>query len=84
MNTGKTPVLQEFDRQVQNLLSKGYPQEAQLSDAHFLTHIEPLRGKIEEIITVEKDVEQGRLPFVIVIKSVRTATANPVNSLRTE
>lgn len=59
----------EFDRQANNLLQKGYPKAAKASAAEFLKHIEPLKEKLEELVVPEIDLEQGHLPFVIVIKS---------------
>ncbi len=58
----------EFDRQVNNLLQKGYPEAAGVLAEEFLKHIEPLKERIEELAPTEIDVENGQLPFVIVIK----------------
>ena len=59
----------EFDRQLENLIQKGYPGAAGLSVRGFLKHIEPLRGEAERLGLPEGDLQKGRLPFVIVIKS---------------
>jgi hypothetical protein len=59
----------EFERQLENLVRKGYPEAAGLSVADYLRHIEPLRGEAERLGLPEGDLQKGRLPFVIVIKS---------------
>ncbi len=61
--------LNEFERQLANLLQKGYPQAARVSDAEFLKHIEPLYARLENLALCEPDLERGRLPFVIVVKT---------------
>lgn len=61
--------MSEFDRQVENLRQKGYPQAAGVSVENFLKHIEPLKEKIRETAMSEIDLKNGRLPFVIVINS---------------
>lgn len=67
----------EFDRQVENLLQKGYQEAAGLSVDEFLQLVAPLRQKTGQLAVPEADLEQGRLPFVIVIRSgcVPTETA---------
>ena len=62
-------MLQEFDRQVENLVRKGYPEIAGQPAREFLRHIGPLRERVEEIDAPEADLEAGRLPFVIVVTS---------------
>jgi hypothetical protein len=64
----------EFDRQVENLLKRGYPEAAGLSLEDLLEHIEPLKGKAEQLTVPEQDLDRGRLPFVLVIKSDLVAT----------
>lgn len=59
----------EFDRQVENLLKKHYPQAAGISPDEFLKHIEPLRNTLEKITAPQIDLEKGKLPFVIVVTS---------------
>jgi Family of unknown function (DUF5701) len=59
----------EFDRQVKNLIGKNYPSAAGISKAKFLKLLEPLRKAADSISRVSLDVDNGRLPFVIVIKS---------------
>jgi hypothetical protein len=61
--------LQEFDRQVNTLLQKRYPQNAGLSTDAFLTLLAPLKATLPTIRLTEVDLEQGILPFVIVISS---------------
>ena len=57
----------EFDRQIDNLLSKEYPKVAGIPEATFLKHISPLKDKVGELVAPEVDLEKGHLPFVIVI-----------------
>lgn len=59
----------EFDRQVNNLLQKGYAEAADISATEFLQHIEPLKESIEELSLTEVDLAKGQLPFVIVVRS---------------
>ncbi len=59
----------EFDRQVKNLIEKGYPQVAGLEAGNFLRHIEPLRERAEKLSAGAENLVAGRLPFVIVVKS---------------
>ena len=60
---------QEFDRQITSLAQKNYPHAAGRSPKAFFTHILPLRAHLQELAAPEVDLEKGRLPFVIVIKS---------------
>lgn len=60
---------QEFNRQVGNLLQKGYPEAAGVSVEEFLQHLEPLNKKFGKATLPEVDLEKGHLPFVIVVKS---------------
>src|SRR5688500_3886973 len=48
----------EFDRQVNNLLSKGYP-----------SIFSSLKNDLKGIKLKEPDLENGKLPFVIVVKN---------------
>ncbi|WP_267595834.1 DUF5701 family protein [Carbonactinospora thermoautotrophica] len=57
----------EFDRQVENLLRKGYPELAGLPEGVFLRHLAPLKERLPEPPTSR---EQGRIPFVIVVSLV--------------
>jgi hypothetical protein len=59
----------EFDRQVENLMQKGYPKVAGVETEEFIKHIEPLKKRIKRLAVPEIDLEKGRLAFVIVIKS---------------
>jgi len=59
----------EFDRQVNNLLEKKYPQAAGISEENFLKLIEPLKKELEKVKAPQIDLEYGKLPFVIVITS---------------
>lgn len=61
----------EFDRQVENLLQKGYPAAAGISVEEFLKHLAPFHEWVEKasVPAMEVDLEDGYLPFVIVVKS---------------
>lgn len=58
----------EFDRQAENLLQKAYHNIAGITEAEFLKHIEPLREAALHRETDGKAPEEGRIPFVIVVK----------------
>lgn len=58
-----------FDQQVENLISKNYPQAAHLSEAAFRKLAEPLKEKLNNQALPEIDLENGVLPFVIVVQS---------------
>jgi uncharacterized protein DUF5701 len=65
----ETKLRKEFDRQVDNLVQKGYPKVAGVKAKEFLKHIEPLEEKIRELATLEREAKEERIPFVIVVKS---------------
>ncbi|GAA6623001.1 DUF5701 family protein [Scytonema sp. NUACC26] len=67
-------LLQEFDRQVENLVQKEYSKFALVSADEFIKHIEPLKEKIGELVTQGKEPLEGDIPFVIVVKSDLVAT----------
>jgi hypothetical protein len=54
----------EFDRQVENLLAKGYPELAGFGEAELLRQVEPLRERLAALPPVE---DPARLPFAIVV-----------------
>ncbi len=64
----------EFNRQVNNLLQKGYPDAISISKEEFLKHIDPLRNRLSELSVFDIDLDKGYLPFVIVIKSALLST----------
>jgi hypothetical protein len=63
----------EFERQLGNLVAKGYPDLAGLDEAAFLKHVSPLGKKLPEMN------DGARISFVIVIRSelVPTERAMP-------
>ncbi len=65
----ETKLRQEFDRQVENFLQKGYPKVAGIKTDEFMKHIEPLQERITELATIEKEAQERRIPFVIVVKN---------------
>lgn len=57
----------EFDRQLNNLISKGYPKLAGLNQDQFTNKFEQLKEKLIQLQNTEYDLEKGMLPFVIVV-----------------
>jgi hypothetical protein len=58
----------EFTRQLETLVRKGYPRVAGLAPSDFRANIEPLAARLETIAIAAPD-DEGHLPFVIVVKS---------------
>lgn len=58
-----------FEKQVNTLIQKGYPDAAGLNEDSFRKLIEPLKNGLELGKITDIDLEKGVLPFVIVIKS---------------
>jgi hypothetical protein len=59
---------QEFDKQLETLISKGYPELLKLTEKSFGKKLESLKSKLSEVSGIEVNLEQGRLPFVIVVQ----------------
>lgn len=59
----------EFDRQVENLVDKGYPNIVGVTNEAFKQHLEPLRNRIKELEKLNREPQAGYVPFVIVIQS---------------
>ncbi len=64
----KTGLFKEFDRQLENLVDKGYPQIAKLDVEVFRGKAVPLFSKLEKLQLPDVDLDKGNLPFVIVVK----------------
>lgn len=64
----KSDLFKEFDRQLKNLVDKGYPQIAKLDVETFREKAVPLLSKLEKLKLPDVDLDKGRLPFVIVVK----------------
>lgn len=73
--------LDEFDRQVQNLLSKNYPGLTGLTPEEFVQLLSPLKQKLSDIQFEEIDFEQGKLPFVIVVESGLIKNSDAMSSV---
>lgn len=58
----------ELDRQLQNLRAKGYAEVAGLSEQAFLALGEALRSFLPSLPKLERDMERGILPFVLVVQ----------------
>lgn len=65
----ETRLRNEFDRQVENLLHKGYPKLAGMSEQEFVKYIKPLKARIRLLAMPGKVASNGHIPFVIVIKN---------------
>lgn len=62
-------LLHELNTQIQTLIQKGYPALAGTTEIEFLHLVKPLQLCIEELDLPACDIENGYLPFVIVVKS---------------
>ncbi len=62
-------ISQEFDRQLQNLITKQYPALAHLTEEEFSEMVTPLKHSLEKLTVLEIDLDKGTLPFVIVVKN---------------
>ena len=60
----------EFDRQIKNLLEKEYPKLAGIDEDEFIKIIEPLRKHVVQMPDSKVDLENGFLPFVIVVNGL--------------
>jgi hypothetical protein len=76
----ETKLRKEFDRQVDNLVQKGYPKVAGVKAKEFLKHIEPLEEKIRELATLEREAKEERIPFVIVVNMKLMASPHSQSS----
>lgn len=67
-------LIKEFDRQIENLTQKGYPNIAGVKAEEFIKRVEPLKKKLHKLATSEIDTKQSyHIPFVIVIKQAMVA-----------
>ena len=74
----------EFDRQVENLFQKGYQNIAGIKAEDFIKHVNPLKEQLNELAALETEVQEGRIPFVIVIKNdlVAAESAMPLIEIK--
>lgn len=63
----------EFDWQIGNLLSKGYPHLAGMNPEEFTRCFQPLKRRLGELVAPGRKPEEGYIPFVIVVTSGRIA-----------
>jgi hypothetical protein len=68
-STQQRTLEQAFDHQLETFISKGYPELLKLSGKTFKKRLEPLREKLDSVPFLEVDLEEGRLPFVIVLNT---------------
>ncbi|GED69747.1 hypothetical protein BRE01_34490 [Brevibacillus reuszeri] len=59
---------QEFERQINNFIQKGYLSITGHSEEDFRKQLEPLRKKVVELEHAGVSAQKGKVPFVIVIK----------------
>jgi hypothetical protein len=64
----------ELDRQIETLLTKGYPALAGLGEAAFTTLLEPLRALLPDV----EVSEEAHLPFLLVVPHTLVATVAAV------
>lgn len=64
----------EFDKQLETLIQKGYPEAANITKEQFLSLVLPLKHHVSTLGKAEIDLEKGSLPFVIVIKHSTVST----------
>jgi hypothetical protein len=62
-------LLKEFERQVETLTGKEYAEATGLKQEDLRKMFEPLKERIREIASREKEMKEGHIPFVIVIKN---------------
>ncbi len=72
-------MVQEFNKQVESLIKKGYPKAAGKTDDEFLKLIEPLKAKVSLLSLYPIDIDRGYIPFVIVIKNNLVPTEIAMN-----
>lgn len=72
-------LLSEFDRQLSNILKKGYAKVAGMSDDEFRDLVLPLKKHIENLELPSVDLDKGTLPFVIVVTSQLVPTVSAMN-----
>lgn len=61
----------EFSRQIQNLVDKGYPKLLGIKEKGFLNQLKPLSKELGKHQLSNMDIENGIIPFVIVVNSER-------------
>jgi len=62
-------LLKEFERQVGTITGKEYAEAAGMKPDEYRKMFEPLKKRIREIASREKEMKEGHIPFVIVIKN---------------
>src|SRR3989338_4548897 len=62
-------LLKEFERQVETITGKEYAEAAGMKPDEYRKMFEPLKERIQEIAGREKEMKEGHIPLVIVIKN---------------
>lgn len=63
-----TFLYKEFDRQINTLLEKKYPQLAGISTEVFIEKVQQLKSHLTTVPSNDMSMDEGKLPFVIVVK----------------
>lgn len=74
--------IEEFDRQIENLVLKGYPKIAGITEQNFRQLFSPLKNCLETLSQDTLDLENGHLPFVIVVKNELVSTNQAMSLTR--
>lgn len=72
----------EFDRQLENLLAKGYPRVVGLTVEEFTKRVEPLRVTAARLEDSGGAIDAGRIPFVTVVDGDLPAAEKAVGAGR--
>ncbi len=62
-------LLKEFERQVETITGKEYAEAAGMKPDEYKKIFEPLKERIREIAGRKKEMKEGHIPFIIVIKN---------------
>lgn len=76
-----TELQHELDRQADRLVVLNYPKLSGLTAIEFRDKIKSLKSKLVNLELPDIDYEQGRLPFVIVVKSDLINTKDQMNQV---
>ncbi len=78
VNEDEAAALQEFDRQVETLVTKGYPRRAGMTDEAFRLRLQPLSAYVSAAAAPTAD---ARVPFVIVVGSAAVPTGDAITEI---
>jgi len=78
-----TDPIEEFERQLDSLVEKGYPELAQRSEREFRKIVEPLRDDVERLAASGAS-PNGVIPFVVAVKSELVPAARSLQLIERE